>query len=152
MEGLPVLQSRSTALTLTGVGNLSSLIPLSHNPRALESSPGAPRLGCPLFRPEEWVKGLDAHLGLRGECMAALPHLCPEHRWNSGRACAFPPFLSSPGPPFSSQHIPAQASQLPAPVLCEQWSCITRTWLQTLPELASQHLPSSSWNPGEEHA
>ena len=62
-------------------------------------------------------------------------------RWPSS------PFLSSPGPPFSSQHIPAQASQLPAPVLCEQWSCITRTWLQTLPELASQHLPSSSWNP-----
>jgi hypothetical protein len=34
MEDLPVLQSRSTALTLAGVGNLSSLTPLSYNPRA----------------------------------------------------------------------------------------------------------------------
>jgi hypothetical protein len=103
-----VLQSRSTVLTLTSVGTShpSFLSPIT--PGLYESSPGAPRLGCPLFRPEEWVKGLDAHLGLRGECMAALPHLYPEHRWNSGRACAFPPFLSSPGPPFSFQHIPAR--------------------------------------------
>ena len=55
-------------------------------------------MGCPLFRPKEWVKGLDAHLGLSRECMAALPHLCPEHRWNSSRVWAFPLSFLPQGP------------------------------------------------------
>ena len=36
---------------------------------------GPPRLGCPLFTPINWVRGLDAHPGLSGKHLAALPCL-----------------------------------------------------------------------------
>ena len=66
--------------------------------------------------------------------------------------CACPPREYSPTLPWRKTHQPSLGYSATCSSLCEQWSCITRTWLQTLPELASQHLPSSSWNPGEEHA
>jgi hypothetical protein len=76
LEGLSVLQSRSAALTLAGVGNLSSLILLSYNPGGFSKvAPGFPGRAAPWPPPEEWVRGLNVHPGLSGKCMAALPCL-----------------------------------------------------------------------------
>ena len=90
-----------------------SLSPLSHNPRAEGVTLGHLVSGAaPCPPPAMWGQWLHtARCPPRAKWKASgspPTSACPEHRWNSGRACAFPPFLSSPGPPFSFQHIPAR--------------------------------------------
>jgi hypothetical protein len=61
--------SRFAELTLAGIGNLSSLIPLSHNPGGFSKvAPGIPGRAAPCHAPtlpQEWVRG-DAHQGMSG--------------------------------------------------------------------------------------
>jgi hypothetical protein len=75
MEVLPVLQSISAVLPLAGVGTSQpfSLFPIIQGFR--KAAPGLPGWAAPWPPPEEWVKGLNAHLGLSGKCVAAFPCL-----------------------------------------------------------------------------
>jgi hypothetical protein len=88
-------------LTLAGVGTFlpSSLSPKSRGYRVWP--PRAPRLGCPLFTapsPVEWVRGLDAHPGLSGKCLAALPHPLVQSIGGTlvGRGPSLPPLPLGP--------------------------------------------------------
>ena len=114
LEGLSVLQSRSAALTLAGVGNLSSLIPLSYNPGGFSKvALGFPGRAAPWPPPEEWVRGLNAHPELSGRCMAALPCLTDQRIGGTLAGCgSLLPTLPQ-GPLFSSQINPHDSGLTP---------------------------------------
>jgi hypothetical protein len=107
MEGLPVLQLKFAALTLTCVGTslpyaFSPITPGLHGVTLgpLLVSRAAPCLPPPLV---EWVRGLDAHPRLSGKRKAALPHLPVQSIGGTLTGCglsSLPPL--SPGPLFSS--------------------------------------------------
>ena len=61
-------------LTCVGTSLPSALSPITPGYRVY---PGAPLGlgGCPLSTPIEWVRGLDAHPGLSGKHLEALPHV-----------------------------------------------------------------------------
>ena len=78
----------------------SFLISLFYNPSGFSKvALVLPGRAAPLPPPEEWVRGLDAHLGLSGKHLAAL--LCLPAQSIGGtlaRRGLFSPFF--PGPPF----------------------------------------------------
>jgi hypothetical protein len=116
MEGFPVIQPKSAALTLASMGTSLpyAISPITPGLQGITPGPLLVSGDAPCPPPIRWVRGLDAHLGLSGKHLAALLRPPIQSIGGTLAGCG----LSSLSPP----PLPLISSHTPTPLIVYFWT------------------------------